>query len=71
VRLFLEASALLAASGSLAGASREIFRRAASDGWILVSTPYVAEEVLRNLPDLAPSASAEWAVALASYSSQT
>ena len=41
--------------------SREIFRRASPNGWVLVSTPYVVEEVLRNLPDLAPSASAEWA----------
>jgi hypothetical protein len=59
--LFLDTSVLLAASGSAAGASREIFRRAASNGWVLVSTPYVLEEALRNLPDLSPSASAEWA----------
>jgi len=59
VRIFLATSVLLAASGSLAGSSIEISRRAAPTGWILVSTPYVLEEVLRNLPNLAPSASAE------------
>jgi len=61
VRLFLDTSVLLAASGSAVGASREIFCRASANGWVLVSTPYALEEVLRNLPDFPPSASAEWA----------
>jgi len=61
VNLFLDTSVLLAASGSPLGASREIFRRSQSNGWSLVATPYVLEEVLRNLPDLPPSASADWA----------
>ena len=61
MRLFLDTSVLLAASGSAAGASREIFRRAAANDWVLVSTPYALEEVLHNLPGLRPSASAEWA----------
>ena len=61
MRLFLDTSVLLAASGSAAGASREIFRRASANGWILIATPYGLEEVLRNLPDLAPSASWDWA----------
>ncbi len=61
MRLFLDTSVLLAASGSMAGASREIFRRASANGWVLVSTPYALEEALRNLPDFPPSASAEWA----------
>jgi len=52
VRLFLDASVLLAACGSLTGASREIFRRAPANGWILVTTPYAIEEALRNLADL-------------------
>ena len=56
VRLFLDTSVLLAASGSANGASREIFRRASANGWILVVTPYAIEEVLRNLPDFPPSA---------------
>jgi hypothetical protein len=61
VRLFLDTSVLLAASGSAAGASREIFHRASPNGWILIATQYGLEEVLRNLPALAPSASADWA----------
>jgi hypothetical protein len=61
VRLFLDSSVLLAASGSVCGASREIFRRASANDWSLVSTPYVIEEVLRNLSDLSPSATADWA----------
>ena len=44
----------------MTGASREIFRRASVNGWTLVTTPYAIEEVLRNLPDFAPSASASW-----------
>ena len=54
MRLFLDASVLLAASGSGAGASREIFRRASANGWILITTPYGLEEVVRNLPDSEP-----------------
>ncbi len=61
MRLFLDTSVLLAASGSAAGASREIFRRAPANGWILIATPYGLEEVIRNLAHLAPSASADWA----------
>ena len=61
MRLFLDASVLLAACGSAAGASREIFRRASSNGWVLVSIPYAPEEVLANLSNFPPSASAEWA----------
>jgi predicted nucleic acid-binding protein len=61
VKLFLDTSVLLAASGSASGASREIFRRASPNGWILVATPYTIEEVLRNLPGLPPSATADWA----------
>jgi hypothetical protein len=60
VRLFLDTSVLLAASGSARGASREVFRLAPGHGWMLLATPYVVLEVLRNLPELALSASAEW-----------
>jgi hypothetical protein len=42
------------------GASREIFRRAVSDGWTLLTTPYVIDEVLRNLDRLPPSATDDW-----------
>ena len=61
MRLFLDTSVLLAASGSERGASREIFRRAAANRWVLIATPYGLEEVLRNLPDLPRSVSANWA----------
>jgi predicted nucleic acid-binding protein len=52
MKLFLDTSVLLAASGSSDGASREIFRLAPFNGWTLLATPYVVEEVLRNLPKL-------------------
>jgi hypothetical protein len=61
VRLFLDTSVLLTASDSASGASREIFRRASANNWVLITTPYALEEMLRNLPDLPPSASADWA----------
>jgi hypothetical protein len=61
MRLFLDASVLLAACGSAAGASREIFRRANTNGWSLIATPYVIDEVEHNLPDLRPSATSDWA----------
>jgi len=61
VRLFLDSSVLLAASGSDRGASREIFHRATQCDWILLASPYVVEEVLANLPNLPPMATADWA----------
>lgn len=61
MRLFLDTSVLLAASGSARGASREIFRRAPHHGWSLIATPYVVEEVLTNIGALGPPAAAEWA----------
>jgi predicted nucleic acid-binding protein len=60
VRLFLDTSVLLAASGSANGASREIFRRAPANSWVLVTTPYAIKEVVRNLPRFPTAASAEW-----------
>jgi len=50
VRLFLDSSVLLAASGSNTGASHEMFNRAASNDWLLIATPYVIEEVLQTFP---------------------
>lgn len=61
MRLFLDTSVLLAACGSLTGASSEIFLRAPANGWILITIPYAIEEVLRNLPDFPSSASSNWA----------
>jgi predicted nucleic acid-binding protein len=61
VRLFLDTSVLLAACGSATGASRGVFRHAGTQGWLLMATPYVLGEVLHNLSDFPPAASAEWA----------
>ena len=61
MNLFLDTSVLLAACGSATGASREIFRQASVNGWVLLATPYVLEEVLRNLANFPPAASADWA----------
>jgi predicted nucleic acid-binding protein len=61
VRLFLDTRVLLAASGSEKGASREVFRRSTSNSWTLIVTPYVDEEVVRNLSNFPTLASAEWA----------
>lgn len=62
MRLFLDTSVMLSASASSSGASREIFRRSATNGWMLITTPYAIEEVLRHLPDFPPAASADWTV---------
>jgi predicted nucleic acid-binding protein len=62
VNIFLDTSTLLSACGSAGGASRELFRRAAVNGWVLMATPYVLEEVLRNLPNLHSAAAIDWQV---------
>jgi len=61
VRLFLDTSVVLAACASTAGASAEIFRRAAQQRWLLLTTPYVLEEVIRNLAKFPLAAASEWA----------
>ena len=60
MRLFLDTSVLLAASGSANGASREIFRLAAKNSWTLVATPYAVEEVRRNLFHFPADAGSDW-----------
>jgi predicted nucleic acid-binding protein len=60
MRLFLDTSVLLAASGSANGASREIFRLATKNSWTLVATPYVLEEVRRNLSNFPSAAVTDW-----------
>lgn len=60
MRLFLDASVLLAAAGSPNGSSRALFPYAKPQGWTLVSSPYALNEVLRNLDKLPASATAEW-----------
>lgn len=61
MRLFLDTSVLLTASGSAKGASREIFYRAPANGWVLIATPFVVNEVIKNLSNFPPLASAVWA----------
>jgi predicted nucleic acid-binding protein len=60
MRLFLDTSVLLAASGSANGAAREIFRLAANNSWTLVATPYAVEEVRRNLSHFPADAGSDW-----------
>lgn len=58
MRLFLDTSVLLAASGSSKGASRFLIAEAAAHGWELVSSDYCDEETRRNLPKVGRSAAA-------------
>ncbi|MDR3459968.1 MAG: PIN domain-containing protein [Verrucomicrobiae bacterium] len=60
MRLFVDTSVLLAASGSASGASREIFRLAAKNSWTLIATPYVVAEVRRNLSVFPADAPSDW-----------
>ena len=60
MKLFLDASVLLAATASTRGASRELFRLANPNGWVLMTSPYVLEEVGRNLTDFPLSVSGQW-----------
>ncbi len=60
MRLFLDTSVLLAASGSSKGAARFVIEEAEAQGWELVSSDYCAEETQRNLRKLGRSASAAW-----------
>ena len=60
MKLFLDASTLLAACGSASGSSRAIFHLAAQAGWTLVSSPYAVSEVLRNLSKFPGTATADW-----------
>ena len=52
MRLFLDTSVLLAASGSSKGASRFLLQEASAHGWELLSSDYCEEETRRNLPKL-------------------
>jgi hypothetical protein len=60
VRIFLDASVLLAAAGSASGSSRGVFDDAPAQGWRLLSSPWALGEVRRNLPDLPMSATQDW-----------
>lgn len=60
MKLFLDASVLLAASGSTNGASRAVFEYAGAQQWTLISSPYALNEVLRNLAKLPGDATTSW-----------
>jgi hypothetical protein len=62
VKLFLDTTVLLAASESPLGASREIFQRAHSNDWTLITTPFVLLEVTHKLPKLSPHGVFDWKV---------
>lgn len=49
MKLFLDSSVLLAASGSAVGASRLVFELAGVNGWKLLACPYVEGEASKNL----------------------
>lgn len=57
MRVFLDSSALLAASGSYTGASRAVVDLAPKNRWTLISSAYCRAEVLRNLPKAGDGAS--------------
>lgn len=65
MRLFLDTSVLLAASGSGNGASRFLITAASAHGWELVSSDYCDEEARRNLPKLGRSAASAWKTVIA------
>lgn len=65
MRLFLDTSVLLSASGSAKGASRFIVAEAVAQGWDLVSSDYCAEETRRNLPKIGRTAATAWKAEIA------
>ena len=60
LKLFLDTSALIAASGSSVGAARRIIELAPANGWDLIATPYVLWEIGRNIVKFPLPAQAEW-----------
>lgn len=60
VRLFLDSSVLLAASGSATGASRLLFAERHGRGWTLLTSDYCRQETVHNLGKLASAAKDDW-----------
>ncbi len=60
MRIFLDTSVLLAASGSGMGASRFLITEASGHDWELVSSDYCAEETRRNLAKVGRPAANIW-----------
>ena len=51
---------MIAGAASAEGASRSVFRLAATHGWLLVATPYAVAETVRNLVAFPASVTASW-----------
>ena len=60
MRIFLDASVVLAACGRPEGGSRAVFNLATGNGWQLLTSLYVLHEVARNLPKLPAAALTAW-----------
>ena len=58
--LFLDSSVLIAAAASAEGASLEVFHRASTRDWRLITTPYAVAEVTRNLGGFASPVTVAW-----------
>ena len=60
MRIFLDTSVLLAACRSKSGASRAILDMAAKQGWKLIASPWVRDEVEKNLSKFPFESTATW-----------
>ena len=60
MRIFLDTTVVLAACGRATGASRAIFDRAPVNGWRLLTSRYVLNEVAKNIVKLPPAALVAW-----------
>jgi predicted nucleic acid-binding protein len=60
VRIFLDTSVLLAACRSKSGASRAILDMSSDQGWKLIASPWVRNEVEKNLSKFPFESTATW-----------
>jgi len=60
VRVFLDASVILAACGRDSGASRRIFDIHKHEGWAILASGYVMGEVRANIESLGKQAVSDW-----------
>lgn len=60
MKVFLDASVILAACGRETGASRRIFDIHRQEGWLLLAGGYVIGEVRANIGALGEQAVADW-----------
>lgn len=60
MRIFLDTSVLLAACRSKSGASRAVLDIAANKGWKLIASPWVRNEVEKNLSKFPFESTATW-----------